>query len=485
MHFNDSGIELIKGDEWVQFYHTFLNNPMAKSMIEDRVKLGQIIEFNGRFGLNKSHMNGTIYESGKKTTNKSGQQEVEENLYLGSVINNAFSDQSNLLASSSSDFLPPRPTTDESPMEIETFELCIDKENMVDAFHPIDDNSNPPRHSTPINNKNNSSSTILPVDPVTSSSNLPDGNGIMILSSVINNGCSSSPINRNSLIQSISTDFSSPLQLMSSNSINKIIEVLNSSSIQLGLTSPNWFISIVDIMEHHQSHEDKQPYIDDTIKENLIADVVVDVLQDMINLISIAQVTVADRSLVISKIAKVVENDKHPIWKKLILNKHVLATSSDLSRTVTGSDGINAARQSCIEKLLDIGCFLNGDSFLNGKQKAFLKNSPEDDRLISALNKYDIDINEYKESFNNHLPFIYKNGIPVPAVLNNNTNKNKFTQAFVDKLQSDPFYSAYLRIDLNHVVKPSLLKRKTTSSYETDFFRAQKVAKRAHHEKHD
>ncbi|CAF4679650.1 unnamed protein product [Rotaria sp. Silwood1] len=479
MHFNGSGIELIKGDEWVQFYHTFLNDPMAKSMIEDRVKLGQIIEFNGRFGLNKSHMNDTIYESGKKATNESGQQEVEENLYLSSVINNAFSDQSNLLASSSSDFLPPRPTTDESPMEIETFKLFIDKENMIDAFHPIDDNSNPPRHSTPINNKNNSSSTILPVDPVTSSSNRPDGDGIMILSSVINNGCSSSSINRNSLIQSISTDFSSPLQLMSSNSINKIIEVLNSSSIQLGSTSPNY------IMEHHQSHEDKQPYIDDTITENLIVDVVVDVLQDMIDLISTVPVTVADTSLIISKIAKVVENNKHAIWKKLILNKHVLATASDLSRTVTGSDEINAARQSCIEKLLDIGCFLNGDSFLNGKQKAFLKNSPEDDRLISALNTYHIDMNEYKESFNNHLPFIYKNGIPVPAVLNNNTNKNKFTQAFVDKLQSDPFYSAYLRIDLNHVVKPSSLKRKTTSSYETDFFRAQKVAKRAHHEKQD
>ena len=99
------------------------------------------------------------------------------------------------------------------------------------------------------------------------------------------------------------------------------------------------------------------------------------------------------------EITNVVENDNHPIWKKLILNKHVLATMSDLSRTVTGNDEINVARLSCVEKLLNIGCFLNGDAFLNGKEKAVLKNLPEDPRLVSALNKYGIDMDEYIQSF--------------------------------------------------------------------------------------
>lgn len=163
-------------------------------------------------------------------------------------------------------------------------------------------------------------------------------------------------------------------------------------------------------------------------------------------------------------IDKVLEDDNHPIWRKLILNKHVLASMSDLSRTVTGSDEINAARSKCVEKLLNIGCFLNGDEFLNGREKAILKNSPEDPQLISALNQYGIDMDEYKQSFNNHSPFGYQDGAPVPAVLSIDTNKNKFTPIFVDKIQSDPFFSIYLRIDPEHVVKSSSMKRKTTSS---------------------
>ena len=164
------------------------------------------------------------------------------------------------------------------------------------------------------------------------------------------------------------------------------------------------------------------------------------------------------------EINNIVENDNHPIWRKLILNKHVLASMSDLSRTVTGSDEINAARLKCIEKLLNIGCFLNGDDFLNGREKAILKNSPEDSRLVSALNRYGIDMDEYKQSFNNHSPFGHKNGAPVPALLDISTNKNKFTPSFVDKIQSDSFFSVYLQIDPEHVVKSSAMKRKTTSS---------------------
>ncbi|CAF3990689.1 unnamed protein product, partial [Adineta steineri] len=44
---------------------------------------------------------------------------------------------------------------------------------------------------------------------------------------------------KNRSIQSVSTIFSAPQQSSSSNSINKINTVTNSSSIQLGLTSPN------------------------------------------------------------------------------------------------------------------------------------------------------------------------------------------------------------------------------------------------------
>src|SRR5690606_7576714 len=138
-----------------------------------------------------------------------------------------------------------------------------------------------------------------------------------------------------------------------------------------------------------------------------------------------------------------------------------LASMSDLSRTVTGSDEINAARTSCVEKLLNVGLFLNGDAFLNGKEKAVLKNSLEDPRLISVLDTYGIDMDEYKQSFNNNVPFGYNDGVPIPAVLNHNTNKNKFTQDFVNKIQSDSFYSVHLRVDPAHVVQSSLLKRKT------------------------
>jgi hypothetical protein len=164
-------------------------------------------------------------------------------------------------------------------------------------------------------------------------------------------------------------------------------------------------------------------------------------------------------------IISVVENNNHPIWRKLILNKHVLASMSDLSRTVTGSDEINAARTSCVEKLLNIGLFLNGDAFVNGKEKAVLKNSPEDPQLISVLDTYGIDMDEYKQSFNNNIPFRYNDGVPIPAMLSHNTNKNKFTQDFVSKIQSDSFYSAHLRVDPAHIVQSSLLKRKTTSNY--------------------
>jgi len=166
----------------------------------------------------------------------------------------------------------------------------------------------------------------------------------------------------------------------------------------------------------------------------------------------------------LSEIDAIVQNDQHPIWKKLMLNKHVLATMSDLSRSVTGSDEINAARSSCVEKLLDISFYLNGDSYLSGMEKAVLKNSPEDARLVAALDKYGIDMNEYKESFNNHLPFALKDGKPIPADLNTITNKSKFTQMFVAKLQSDAFFSTHLRIDPELVVPSSSLKRKTTSS---------------------
>jgi hypothetical protein len=138
---------------------------------------------------------------------------------------------------------------------------------------------------------------------------------------------------------------------------------------------------------------------------------------------------------------------------------------TDLSRSVTGSDIINAARPMCIQKLLDIGFYLNGDSFLGGTETAVLKNSPEDHRLIEALRKYSVDMNEYKQSFNSHLPFLWKDGRPVPVDLNIKTNKSKFTTAFVDKIHSDPFYSVYLRIDPEHVVKAASPKRKTTSSH--------------------
>ena len=36
------------------------------------------------------------------------------------------------------------------------------------------------------------------------------------------------------------------------------------------------------------------------------------------------------------------------------------------------------------------------DEFINGRQKAVLKNSSEDPRLISVFNKYGIDMDEYK-----------------------------------------------------------------------------------------
>ena len=68
MRFNNDGIELIKGDEWVEFYHTFLSDPLAKSMIEEKLKTDQIIEFNGRFGLNDSNTNNAVSDYRKETT---------------------------------------------------------------------------------------------------------------------------------------------------------------------------------------------------------------------------------------------------------------------------------------------------------------------------------------------------------------------------------------------------------------------------------
>ena len=138
---------------------------------------------------------------------------------------------------------------------------------------------------------------------------------------------------------------------------------------------------------------------------------------------------------------------------------------SVLSRTVTGSGTINAARSACVKKLLNIGLYSDGDGYLSGIEKSVLKNSPEDPHVITALNKYGIDITEYKESFNNHLPFLKKDGRPIPADVNMIASKSKFTQAFVDKLHADVFYSIHLRVDPLDVVKPPSLKRKTTSSH--------------------
>ncbi len=56
MHFNSNGIKLIQGDEWVQFYHTFFNDPAAASMIENRMKMNEIIQIDGRFDLSGLNM---------------------------------------------------------------------------------------------------------------------------------------------------------------------------------------------------------------------------------------------------------------------------------------------------------------------------------------------------------------------------------------------------------------------------------------------
>lgn len=67
MYFNDDGIELIKDDNWIPFYHTFLNDQMAKSLIENRVQRNEIIEFEGRFGLNTLNTDAIVYEGEKKS----------------------------------------------------------------------------------------------------------------------------------------------------------------------------------------------------------------------------------------------------------------------------------------------------------------------------------------------------------------------------------------------------------------------------------
>jgi hypothetical protein len=55
MSFNDNGIALISHDQWVAYYHTMLSDPMAKKMIENRLSLNQVVEYDGRFGLNHSN----------------------------------------------------------------------------------------------------------------------------------------------------------------------------------------------------------------------------------------------------------------------------------------------------------------------------------------------------------------------------------------------------------------------------------------------
>ncbi|CAF3306212.1 unnamed protein product [Rotaria socialis] len=451
-YFNNDGIQLIKGEEWIQFYHTFLNDIMAKTMIESKVKSNEIIEYNGRFGLNNLNTKDVVYEREGIVIDEPNEGQVEEMIYVNTVNKDIIPGLSTLLAQPFSR-IPLNAITNESQMETESFPNV--------NFHPVS-------HSTPINinHDSSSSSVLLQPDHETSLPHLFDDNAVVILPPTTCNDCDS--------FQSLSTVTSFPIQVVSSNSINRVIDILNSSSIKIGSTSPNYIIG--------------------------------DVLKNIINVIVSQFDVVMDAPLAISATIKkrgrqpsskstlrqpitaleinmVIENDKHPIWKKLILNKHVLASMSDLSRSVTGSDEINAARLSCIEKLVDIGCFINGDEFLNGKLRAVLKNSLEDPRLISALNKYGIDIDEYKQSFNNHAPFAYKNGIVVPALLNIDTNKKQFTKVFVDTIQSDPFYSVYLRIDSKHVMESLPLKRQNTSSYATDLFRQKQQQKVATKEK--
>lgn len=67
MYFNDVGIDLIKDDDWIPFYHTFLNDSMAKSFIENRVQRNEIIEFEGRFGLNILNTDALVYEGEKES----------------------------------------------------------------------------------------------------------------------------------------------------------------------------------------------------------------------------------------------------------------------------------------------------------------------------------------------------------------------------------------------------------------------------------
>ncbi|CAF0876387.1 unnamed protein product [Adineta steineri] len=103
MYFNSAGIELISDDEWIQYYHTLFNDSLAKSMIEHRLKIGQTIEFDGRFGLNNSYTSDIMYECQEKTTNESHKQQVEKNLDNNNTTHNIISNQSNVLPVTTSD----------------------------------------------------------------------------------------------------------------------------------------------------------------------------------------------------------------------------------------------------------------------------------------------------------------------------------------------------------------------------------------------
>ena len=62
MYFKNDGIELIKDDNWIPFYHTFLNDPLAKSLIQKRIQTNEIIQFESRFGLNTFNTHTIVHE---------------------------------------------------------------------------------------------------------------------------------------------------------------------------------------------------------------------------------------------------------------------------------------------------------------------------------------------------------------------------------------------------------------------------------------
>ncbi|CAF0965503.1 unnamed protein product [Adineta ricciae] len=473
MCFNSNGIELIKGDEWVQFYHTCLSDATAALMIETRTKMNEIIHVNGRFHLTNVNIGptGTGFET---ITNDSSQEQVETIPRRLNSNNDNNLEQGNSFLTSPDSFTLQCLTTNQVGQSIQKIESVNERKQALDMFNQ-DNNFHPRSHSTPVINDDHerSPSTHSPLDPVSASSNQHNPGVAMLLPTKNDSDCPSSSTDANISAHTMSTVLSFSLQNESNDSLNTVIETLNSSSIQLGPVVPK-IIGENRITQQEQSK------------------IITDVLQDLVDVASIQRDSLVNSQLPISTsnkkrgrqstcksstssvnesdILNVVEDNRHPIWRKLILNKHVLASMSDLSRTVVGSNEINASRTRCIEKLLNIGLFLNGDAFLNGKEKSVLKNSPEDPRLISILDTYGIDMDEYKASFNSNSSFVYNDDVPIPAVPNHRTNKNKFTQAFVNKIQSDAFYSTHLQIDPAHVLQSSVLKRKTTSNYSEDRF---------------